>query len=783
MAFDRRRPGRKPGSARRALATFVAAILPAVFGGPALAFEPFVVRDIRVEGVQRTEPGTVFSYLPVRVGERIDDARAAEAVKALFATGFFRDVRLEAEGDVLVVYVEERPAIASVDITGSKEFDKDTLRRVLRDQGLAESRIFDRAVLERAEQELKRQYLSRGKYGARVTSTITPLERNRVGITLAIEEGENARITAIRFVGNKAFDSKRLLDEMRLSTPTWFTWYSKADQYAREKLAGDLEALRSFYLDRGYLEFNVESTQVSISPDKEGVEITIDVNEGEQYRVSAIRFGGELLGRQQEFEPLVQLKPGDVFSGSRLTDSTKRISDKLGALGYAFANVNAVPQIDRDKREVAFDILIDPGRRVYVRRIDIAGNARTRDEVIRRELRQYEDAWYDAEKIRLSRERVDRLGYFTEVKIDTRPVPDAPDQVDLNIVVTERPTGNISLGIGFSSTENVILSGSIVQPNFLGTGKSVALQVNTSRLARTVVLSQTDPYFTADGVSRSFDLYTRTFNAMELDLGDYRTRATGVGLRFGVPYTEFDRISFGMTYERNDVKLGSFPPQRYVEFVEDFGSSTTALLGNLGWSRDSRDSAIVPTRGRLQSAGLEVTLPAAELRYWRATYNHQWYYPINRDLTLALNGDFGIGRGFGGVPYPIFKNFYAGGIGSVRGYYPSSLGPRETETLSDGRTRLVPLGGQTRLVGSAEFIFPLPGTGNDRTIRSFVFADAGTVIGEGDSFRTDDLRYSTGIGLSWLSPIGPLKLSLAVPLRKREGDRTQRLQFQIGTGF
>ncbi|MCL4184583.1 MAG: outer membrane protein assembly factor BamA [Burkholderiaceae bacterium] len=783
MAFDRRRPGRKPGSARRALAIFVAAILPAVFGGTALAFEPFVVRDIRVEGVQRTEPGTVFSYLPVRVGERIDDARAAEAVKALFATGFFRDVRLEAEGDVLVVYVEERPAIASVDITGSKEFDKDTLRRVLRDQGLAESRIFDRAVLERAEQELKRQYLSRGKYGARVTSTITPLERNRVGITLAIEEGENARITAIRFVGNKAFDSKRLLDEMRLSTPTWFTWYSKADQYAREKLAGDLEALRSFYLDRGYLEFNVESTQVSISPDKEGVEITIDVNEGEQYRVSAIRFGGELLGRQQEFEPLVQLKPGDVFSGSRLTDSTKRISDKLGALGYAFANVNAVPQIDRDKREVAFDILIDPGRRVYVRRIDIAGNARTRDEVIRRELRQYEDAWYDAEKIRLSRERVDRLGYFTEVKIDTRPVPDAPDQVDLNIVVTERPTGNISLGIGFSSTENVILSGSIVQPNFLGTGKSVALQVNTSRLARTVVLSQTDPYFTADGVSRSFDLYTRTFNAMELDLGDYRTRATGVGLRFGVPYTEFDRISFGMTYERNDVKLGSFPPQRYVEFVEDFGSSTTALLGNLGWSRDSRDSAIVPTRGRLQSAGLEVTLPAAELRYWRATYNHQWYYPINRDLTLALNGDFGIGRGFGGVPYPIFKNFYAGGIGSVRGYYPSSLGPRETETLSDGRTRLVPLGGQTRLVGSAEFIFPLPGTGNDRTIRSFVFADAGTVIGEGDSFSTDDLRYSTGIGLSWLSPIGPLKLSLAVPLRKREGDRTQRLQFQIGTGF
>ncbi|MCD6733389.1 MAG: outer membrane protein assembly factor BamA [Burkholderiaceae bacterium] len=783
MAFDRRRPGRKPGSARVALVVFATALACAAASGPALAFEPFVVRDIRVEGVQRTEPGTVFSYLPVRVGDRITDEKASEAVKALFATGFYRDVRIEAEGDVLVVYVEERPAIASVEITGAKEFDTDTLKRVLREQGLAESRIFDRATLERAEQEIKRQYLSRGRYAARVTSTVTPLERNRVGISIAIEEGETAKITAIRFVGNEAFSTKRLLDEMTLSTPTWFTWYSKADQYAREKLAGDLETLRSFYLDRGYLEFNVESTQVSISPDKEGVEITIDVSEGEQYRVSSIRFGGELLGRQAEFEPLVQLHPGDVFSGSKLTDTTKRITEKLGTLGYAFANVNAVPQIDREKREVSFDILIDPGRRVYVRRIDIAGNVRTRDEVIRREFRQYEDAWYDADKIRLSRERLERLGYFTEVKIENRPVADAPDQVDLSVVVTEQPTGNISLGIGFSSTEKVILTGSIVQPNFLGTGKSVALQLNTSRLSRSVVLSQTDPYFTPEGVSRSFDLYTRTFNAAELNLGDYRTRATGVGLRFGVPYTEYDRVSFGMTYERNDVHLGPLAPQRYVDFVDDFGSSSTALLGVLGWSRDSRDSALNPTRGRLQSAGLEVTLPAAELRYWRATYRHQWYYPMTRDLTLALNGDLGFGRGFGGMAYPLFKNFYVGGIGSVRGYYPSSIGPSEIEMIPGGGTREVPLGGVTRIVGNAEMLFPLPGTGRDRTIRTFVFFDAGTVLAEGESFSASDLRYSTGVGLTWLSPIGPLKLSLGYPIRKQEGDRSQRFQFQIGTGF
>lgn len=783
MAFDRRRPGRKPASARLALAAFITALACGAACGPALAFEPFVIRDIRVEGVQRTEPGTVFSYLPVRVGDRITDEKASEAVKALFATGFYRDVRLEAEGDVLVVQVEERPAIASVDVSGAKEFDKDTLKKVLREQGLGESRIFDRAILERSEQELKRQYLARGRYAVRVTSTVTPLERNRVGIAIAIDEGETAKITAIRFVGNKAFDTKRLLGEMSLSTPTWFTWYSKADQYAREKLAGDLETLRSFYLDRGYLEFNVESTQVSISPDKEGVEVTIGVNEGEQFRVSEIRFGGELLGRQAEFEPLVQLKPGDVFSGSKLTESTKRISDKLGTLGYAFANVNAVPQIDRGKREVSFDILVDPGRRVYVRRIDIAGNVRTRDEVIRREFRQYEDAWYDADKIRLSRERLERLGYFTDVRIENRPVADAPDQVDLNVILTERPTGNISLGIGVSSTEKLILSGSIVQPNFLGTGKSVALQVNTSRLSRSVVISQTDPYFTPEGVSRSFDLYTRSFNADELRLGDYRTRSTGLGLRFGVPYTEYDRVSFGMTYERNDVKLGALAPRRYVEFVDEFGTSSTALLGVLGWNRDSRDSAINPTRGRLQNAGLEVTLPAAELRYWRATYTHQWYYPMTRDFTLALNGDLGFGRGFGGMAYPLFKNFYVGGIGSVRGYYPSSIGPREVETLVGGGTQEVPLGGVTRIVGNAELLFPLPGTGRDRTIRSFVFVDTGTVLAEGQSFSAGDLRYSAGIGLTWLSPIGPLKLSIGYPIRKQAGDRTQRFQFQIGTGF
>lgn len=739
------------------------------------AFQPFVVRDIRVEGAQRTEPGTVFGYLPVKVGETFTEDKAISATRALFASGFFKDVRLEVDGDVLVVVVEERPAIATIDVTGAKEFDKDAVRRALRDIGLAESRIFDRSVLERAEQELKRQYLSRGKYAVRVTSTVTPLERNRVGIALTIEEGDTARIRSIAIVGNKAFSESVLLDQFRLSTPTWLSWYTKTDQYAREKLAGDLETLRSFYLDRGFLEFSIDSSQVAIAPDKESVHITLNITEGGVYRVSAVNLGGQLLGRQGEFASLLKLKAGDTFSARRLSESTKAISDRLGTLGYAFANVNAVPQIDRDKREVAFDVLVDPGRRVYVRRINVVGNQRTRDEVIRREMRQFEDAWYDSERIRLSRERIGRLGFFVEVRVDNVPVPDSPDQVDLNVVVREQPTGAINFGVGVSSAEKFILSASINQQNFLGTGQSLGLDLNTSRINRTINLSFTDPYFTRDGISRSFDLYSRTFNASALNLGDYRWRSSGVAMRFGIPYTEVDRISFGMAAENNNLMLGSNPPQRFRDYVASFGESSTALLASLGWRRDSRDSAFAPTRGHLNTANLEVTLPAGDLRYYRSTFNHQTFLPLSRDYTLAFNGDIGVGRSIGGDIYPLFKNFYAGGIGSVRGFTQSSLGPRDPVDN-------IPLGGQTRLVGSVEFIFPLPGTGSDRSFRSFVFLDAGNVYPVG---RIDfgELRASTGLGLNWASPIGPMKIGLGFPVRRLPGDRIQRVQFQIGTGF
>ncbi|HZW22595.1 outer membrane protein assembly factor BamA [Noviherbaspirillum sp.] len=752
--------------------------------GHALAVEPFTIKDIRVEGIQRTEAGTVFSYLPVRVGEVYNDEKGAAAIKALYATGFFKDVRLEVEGDVLVVSVEERPAIAGVDFSGTKEFDKDQLTKALKDIGLGESRIFDKALVDRAEQELKRQYLSRGLYGVQITTTVTPVERNRVNISFAVDEGEVSRIKQINIIGNKAFSEKELLGLLNLRTPGWFTWYTKADQYSKQKLTGDIEALRSFYLNRGYLEMQVESTQVSITPDKRDIYITININEGDKFTVGDVKLEGEMFGRDEELRSLLELKTGDVYSGEKLAESVKKISERMGNFGYAFANVNANPEINRDKKEVSFTVLIDPGKRVYVRRISIAGNTKTRDEVIRREFRQFENSWYDGEKIRLSRDRVDRLGYFKEVNIETPEVPGTTDQVDVSMTVAEKPTGNILLGAGFSSSEKLMLTGSIQQANAFGSGNTLGIDVNTSRRNRTIALSQTTPYFTDDGVSRSYEVFLRTTRPPEVNTGDYVVKTTGANIKFGVPFSEVDTVFFGLGIERTEVQtytgVPGFndSPELYKRYVADFGNGTDATTTSFpltaAWQRDSRDSALVPTVGRYQRVNLEMA-PAGSLKYYRAMYQHQWFRPLFRAVTLALNGEIDYGRGLGGRPYPIFKNFYAGGIGSVRGYEGSSLGPR---ALNDD-----PLGGASRIIANAELQFPFPGSGNDRTLRWFTFFDAGNVFAEGERMRVSELRYAVGAGISWVSPIGPLKLSYGVPVNSKPGDRKQNFQFQLGTGF
>ncbi|MFT5531848.1 MAG: outer membrane protein insertion porin family [Burkholderiaceae bacterium] len=769
-----------PASPRRliALAAF------ALCSGQALAVAPFIVKDIRVEGIQRTEAGTVFSYLPVRVGETFNDDKGSAAIKALYATGFFKDVRIEADGDVLVVLVEERPAIAAVDFTGIKEFDKDQLNKALKDIGLGESRTYDKALVDRAEQELKRQYLGRGLYGVLVTTTVTPVERNRVNITFAVDEGETARIRQINVVGNKAFGDSEIRSRIALSTPGWFTWYTKADQYSKQKLTGDIEALKSFYLNRGYLEFQVESTQVSITPDKKDIYITINISEGEKYTVSSVKIEGETFGREEELLALTTLKVGELYAGDKLTASVKKISERMGNFGYAFANVNANPQIDRAKKEVAFTILIDPGKRVYVRRINVAGNTKTRDEVVRREFRQFENSWYDGEKIRLSRDRVDRLGYFKEVTIDTPEVSGTTDQVDINMAVTEKPTGNILIGAGFSSSEKLTLTGSIQQANAFGSGTTVGLDVNTSKRNRTIALSQSNPYFTDEGVSRSYETFLRTTRPPDINTGDYRVQQIGANMKFGVPFSELDTVFFGAGLERTRVEtftgdpLHNDSPELYKTYVRNFGDGTNATTNSfpltIAWQRDSRDSALSPSAGRYQRANLELA-PLGDLKYFRAIYQHQYFLPLFRTITLATNGELDYGRGYGGKAYPIFKNFYAGGIGSVRGFDSSSLGPK---ALNGD-----PLGGSSRVILNAELQFPFPGSGADRSLRWYTFVDGGNVFADQQKIQFSDMRYSAGIGISWVSPVGPLRLSYGKPLNAKPEDRQQSFQFQLGQGF
>jgi len=739
---------------------------------PALAIEPFVIRDIRVEGIQRIEAGTVFSYLPVKVGETMTDEKAAQAIRALFGTGFFKDVSIEADGNVLVVALQERPSIAQVDFVGVKEFDKDALIKSLRQIGLGDGRIFDRSLLDRAEQELKRQYLSRGRYAVTVTTTVTPLERNRVAINFGVDEGDVARIRQISVIGAKSFREKDLVDLFVLRTPGWMTWWSKHDQYSRQMLSADLESLRSHYLDRGYLEFSIDSTQVTISPDKKDIFISVSITEGPKYTVSDVKIAGELLLPEEEIRKLITVKPGETYSRNRIAESTKNISDRLGNDGYAFANVNAAPDLDRSKNQASFTFFIDPGRRVYVRRVNIAGNNRTRDEVIRREMRQIEGGWYSGEQINLSRTRVDRLGYFTEVNVETPSVTGTTDQVDVNFSVVEKPTGNILFGAGFGSGEGVTLSGAVSQQNIFGSGKFVSLQLNSGRVNSVYALSYTDPYFTIDGISQGFDIYSREIDAFEGGLGRYAAKSNGAGIRFGVPVTELDTINYGLAYEETKVTTFADSPLFYLDYVATFGKQTDAVIASAGWVRDGRDSLIYPTKGVMQRANGEVAVPGGSLRFYKATYQYQRYIPLTRHYTLMLNGEIGYGDGLDNKPLPFFKNFFAGGVNSVRGFRSGTLGPKD----QNGDPR----GGSHKILGNAEFLFPFPGLQNDKSVRLSGFVDAGMIS---EKYDGGEFRYSTGLALFWSSPFGPLKISVAAPLNAQGNDRKQSFQFTFGGAF
>ncbi len=746
-----------------------------------MAIEPFVIKDIRVEGLQRTEAGTIFTYLPVQAGDVMSDEKATQAIKSLYNTGIFKDVRIEADGDVLVVTVQERSAIAKIDFSGNKSFPSDKMTEGLKQIGISEGLIFDKSQLDRAEQEIKRQYLAQGKYGSTVKAIVSPLERNRVAVKFEIEEGVVAKIRDINIVGNHAYTTDDLRAEFLLTTPNWMSWWNKDDQYSKQKLTADLETLKSFYMNQGYLEFSIDSTQVSISTDKQDIYITVNVTEGEKYTISDVKLAGELQVPEEDLKPLIKIQKGDTFNRQLVTETSKAIGDRLGNEGYAFSNVNAIPEINKVDHTAAFTFFIDPGKRVYVRRINLTGNTRTRDNVLRREIRQLESAWYAGDKINRSKERLDRLQYFDSVDVETPAVPGTTDQVDVNINVTEKSTGSIQFGAGLSSSDGVVLGVTVNQPNFLGTGNRVSAQINTGKVNATYSLSYTDPYFTPDGISRGFDVYRRDVDTGSLNIGTYNSKSYGAGIRFGLPLSEKNFLSAGLAGDFTTVELSSDSPKQYLDFCGNAkGCSSDSLQLSASWTHDSRDNTLFPNKGVLQRLSAEVSLPILDLEYYKLEYKHTWFKDVTKTFTVMLNGELGYADSYGNKEYPFFKNFYVGGVNSVRGFDNSAIGPRD---LDPGTGEDFAVGGTTRIVGNAEVFAPVPLIKDSSQFRLSAFVDAGNVYANNQSISLGELRYSTGVGVSWFSPFGPLKLVFAKALNEKEGDKTQTLQFQLGSQF
>ncbi len=759
----------------------ISALIVALFSQHALALDPFVIKDIRVEGLQRTEPGTIFTYLPVQAGDVMSDEKATQAIKSLYGTGFFKDVRIEAEGEVLVITVQERASIAKLEFSGNKSFPSDKMTEGLKQIGISEGLIFDKSQLDRAEQEIKRQYLSQGKYGATVKTVVSPLERNRVAVRFEIEEGVVAKIRDINIVGNNAFSTDDLRAEFLLTTPNWMSWWNKDDQYSKQKLTADLETLKSFYLNQGYLEFSVDSTQVSISPDKQDIFITVNVTEGEKYTISDVKLAGELQVPEAELTPLITIQKGDVFNRQKITETSKAIGDRLGNEGYAFSNVNAIPEINKENHTAAFTFFVDSGKRVYVRRINLTGNTRTRDSVLRREMRQLEAAWYAGDKINRSKERLNRLGYFENVDVETPAVPGTTDQVDVNINVTEKATGSIQFGAGLSSSDGVVLGITVNQPNFLGTGNQVSANVNTGKVNTTYSLSYTDPYFTPDGISRGFDVYRRDVDTQSQNVAAYTSKSYGGGVRFGLPLGEKEFFSVGLSADLTKIGLTNQSPKQYLDYCGNTtGCTSNSVPVSAMWSYDSRDSTLYPSKGVHQRLSAEVGLPVLDLEYYKLEYKHTWYQNIKKDFTLMLNGELGYADSYGNKKYPFFKNFYVGGVNSVRGFDNGAIGPREIDPATGVDFAV---GGTTRILGNVEVFTPVPFIKNSSQFRLSAFVDGGDVYAKGQGISLGDLRYSAGVGISWYSPFGPLKLVYAKPLNDKPGDRTQSLQFQLGSQF
>ena len=763
--------------------------------------ESFTISDIRINGLQRVSAGSVFAALPIRIGDQAGEDTLAEASKALFRTGYFEDINLGRTGNVLIITVVERPTIAAIDITGNKAIKTEDLLKGLRQAGLAEGEIFQRVTLERVRNELLRQYVAQGRYSADVETEVIPEARNRVKLKIKINEGVVASIANINVVGNTVFPDDTLNNLFELKTKKWYRFFSSSDKYSREKLSGDLERLKSYYMDRGYVNMDITSTQVSITPDKKNVYITVNIDEGKKYRISDVKVAGDLKVPESALTSLLLVKSGQVFSRKLMITSSELMSRRLGNDGYAFADVNGVPEINEKNQTVAINFMVDPGKRVYVNRINFRGNTKTEDVVLRREMRQMEGGWASTYLIDQSKTRLERLGYFKDVKVETPSVPGINDQIDVNYSVEEQPSGSISASVGFAQSSGLILGGAIKQDNFLGTGNKVGIGMTRSDYQTNINFSYLDPYWTVDGVSLGYNVFYRTsdYDKLDVDYTSYSIDSFGAGFSFGYPISETSNISYGLLVQNDHIKSGNSSVEEVYDFVDEYGKNYLNYKLNIGWGQSTLNRGLLPTRGGSQSLSLEAAIPGSDLTFYKIDYNAQYFKPITDDYIIRLHTDLGYGDGYGSTKIlPFYENYYAGGFNSVRGFKDGSLGPRGTRSHRvskydyDNDNDDDPFGGNILITGGAELIVPTPFVTDQRSIRTSLFWDVGNVFSDNCPLSTTrycknpnfgDLASSVGVSVTWVTAFGPLSFSLAAPIKEPDGADTQIFQFSLGQTF
>lgn len=745
------------------------------FAAIAVAQESFLVSDIRVTGLQRISAGAIFNTMPIKVGDTFDPSKSSELLRELYKTGFFKNIEVTTEGTALVVDVVEYPSIARIEFAGNKLIKEESLREALSGNDFVEGRVYKPNILDQVKQELKRQYLNQGKYNAQVGTEVIDLPRNRVTVKLHVKEGPTAKIKKINIVGNQYFSDKMLLEEFESSDNVafWRFWGSE-DQYSKEKVSGDLETLRSFYQNQGFLDFDITSNQVSISPQKDGIFLTVNINEGERYTVSQFVLNGRLVVPEEELLPYVFIKPGRTYSRQDVDNTIEVIGNRLAEEGYSYAEIVPVPDVDKEAKTVGFSINIKPGRRVYVRRIDVIGNKLTNDEVIRRELRQTEGAAFSPSRVNRSKVRLQRLSFFDEVEIETNDVAGRDDQVDLQVIVKERPTGSFLFGLGYSGDDGALIQASISQANLFGTGNQLNFSVQRSDIVQSVSLQYTNPYSTKSGISRTIGLSGRSIDSTRANTSAYITETLGLNVSYLFPINENNSFSLGAGLERIDLESTPFSVPEVSEFIDanpenDLVSFTTAF------AHDTRDSLIYPTQGKNFRLSLETTAPGSDLEYYRVNMDSSIYFPITYRAAFKLGLGIGYGSSYGDTDIlPFFKNYFAGGSSSVRGFEARSLGPRDSSNFPN------PFGGSERVLFNAALLLPIGDGALDKRLQLFV--DGGQVFAsEGEnSFDSSEIRYSAGVGFNWISPVGPLSISYAIPLNEQDGDEVEKFQFSVG---